>query len=48
METSYSGAKHAVLHAQNKRLCLGPIETYNSLPKDAVLQSNSTDEVGDP
>ena len=35
METSNSGAKHAVLHAQNNRLCQGPIETCYSGPKVA-------------
>ena len=30
METSYSGANHAVLHAQNDKRGLGPIETINS------------------
>ena len=30
METSNSGANHAVLHAQNDRFGLGPIETINS------------------
>ena len=30
METSISGANHAVLHAQNDRCGLGPIETSNS------------------
>ena len=37
METSNSGANHAVLHAQNDRCGLGPIETINSDPKVAVL-----------
>ena len=27
IETSNSDAKHAVVHAQNDRSCLGPIET---------------------
>ena len=40
----YSGANNAVLHAQSDRCGLGHIETYNSAPKDAVLQSKSTDE----
>ena len=30
MENSISGANHALLHAQNDRLGLGPIETINS------------------
>ena len=29
METSYSAANHAVLHAQNDRCILGPIEACN-------------------
>ena len=33
METSNSAANHAVLHAQNYRLYLGPIEIWNSDPK---------------
>ena len=37
METSISGAIHAVLNAQNDRRGLGPIETINSDPKVAVL-----------
>ena len=37
METSNSGANHAVLHAQNDRFCVGPIETCYSGPKVAVL-----------
>ena len=48
METSNSGAKHAVLNAQNNRLYLGPIETCYSGPKVAVLHPKSTDEGGDP
>ena len=48
METSYSGAKQAVLHAQNKRLRLGPIESCYSGPKVALLHPNSTDENWDP
>ena len=30
MDTSISGANHAVLHAQITRRSLGPIETINS------------------
>ena len=30
METSISGANHAVWHAQNDRCVLGPIENINS------------------
>ena len=37
METSNSGANHAVLHAQNERRGLGPIETNNSGHNDAVV-----------
>ena len=45
IDTSYSDAKHAVLHAQNERSCLGPIETCYSGPKDAVLHTKTTDGV---
>ena len=48
METSYSGAKHSVLHAQNNRLCLGPIETCYSCPQVAVLHPKTTEEGWDP
>ena len=48
METSYSGANHAVLHAQNDRWVLGPIETINSGPKDAVFHAKTTNEGWDP
>ena len=44
METSNSGANHAVLHAQINRRSLGPIETCNSDPKDAVVHAKTTDE----
>ena len=37
METSNSGANHAVLHAQNDRCGLGPIETINSGHNGAVV-----------
>ena len=37
METTNSGANHAVLHAQNERRGLGPIETNNSGHNDAVV-----------
>ena len=33
METSNSGANHAVSHVQNDRRGMGPIETSNSDPK---------------
>ena len=48
METSNSGANPAVLHAQNDRWGLGPIETGNSDPKAAVLHAKTTDESWDP
>ena len=44
METCHSGANHAVLHAQNDRGGLGPVETCNSGPKVAVLHGKATDE----
>ena len=44
METSYSGPKVAVLHAQNHRSGLGPFETCYSGPKFAVLNAKTTDE----
>ena len=47
METSNSDAKHAVLHAQNDRLCLGPIETCYSGPQGAVLHEKTTGDVFD-
>ena len=37
METSDSDVKHAVVHAQNDRSCLGPIETCYSGPEVEVL-----------
>ena len=45
METSYSCANHAVLHAQCHRLGLGPIETCNSDAKVDVLYAKATNEV---
>ena len=48
METSNSCANHAVLHAQNDRRGMGPIETSNSDPKGAVLQAKTTDDGWDP
>ena len=48
MEFSNSGANLPVSHAQITRRSLGPIETCNSDPKEAVLHANTTDEVGDP
>ena len=44
METSISAANHAVLLAHINRRSLGPIETCNSDPKDAVLHVKTTDE----
>ena len=44
METSYSGANHVVFHAQINRQSLGPVETRNSDPKDAVLNAKTTDK----
>ena len=48
METSNSDAKHAVLHEQNDRWWLGPIEICYSGPKVAVLHAKTTDEGWDP
>ena len=48
METSDSDANHAVLHAQNDRSCLGPIETCYSGPEGAVLHEKTTGDVFDP
>ena len=42
IETSNSDAKHALVHAQNDRSCLGPIETCYSAPEVAVLLSKTT------
>ena len=39
IETSNSDAIHAVLHAENDRCGLGPIESCISAPKVAVLHS---------
>ena len=41
METSNSGTIHAVLHAQNDRCGLGPIETINSGHIVAVVNSQN-------
>ena len=46
METSISGANHAVMNAQITRRSL--IETCNSDPKVAVLHAKTTDEGWDP
>ena len=48
LETSDSDANHAVLHAQNDRWGLQPIETCNSAPKVAVLHEKTTDKSWDP
>ena len=48
METSDSGANHAVLHAQKDRCGLGSIETINSGHNVAVLHAKTTDEGWDP
>ena len=42
METSNSGAYHAVSHSQNDRWRLGPIETINSSHNVAILNANKT------
>ena len=39
METSISDSKHAVVHAQNDRSCLGPIEICCSGPEVDVLHA---------
>ena len=44
METSYSGANHTILQAQNDKGGLGPIETCNSDPNVPVLNAKTTDE----
>ena len=41
METSNSGANHAVLQAQNDRLGLEPIETINSGHNVAVVNAQN-------
>ena len=41
MGTSNSGANHAVLHAQNERRGLRPIETINSGHNDAVVNAQN-------
>ena len=48
IETNDSGANNVVLHAQNDRWCLGPMEFCYSGPKGAVLQAKNTDEGWDP
>ena len=41
METSYSGANHAVLYAQNDRWSLGPMETSISSDNHADLHAQN-------
>ena len=48
METINSDANHFVLHAQNERWGLGPMETSNSGAKVAVLNAKKKGEVWDP
>ena len=48
METSDSGANHAVLHEQKDRCGLGSIEIINSGHNVAVLHAKTTDEGWDP
>ena len=47
IETSISDAKHAVVHAQNDRSCLGPIESCYFGPEFAVLHGKTTGGVRD-
>ena len=48
IETSDSDAKHAVVHAQNDRSYLEPIETCYCGPEVAVLQVITTGRDWDP
>ena len=48
IETSDSGANHAVFQAQNDMSCLGRIETCYSGPEGAVLHAKTTGGVLDP
>ena len=41
METSNSGAKYVVLHAENHRRSVGLIGTCNFCPKVAVLNAHN-------
>ena len=41
MKTSISGANHAVLHSQNDRCGLGPIETSNSDDNNFVVHAQN-------
>ena len=45
---SNSDVKPAVVHGQNDKSCLGPIETCYSCPEDAVLHEKTTGDVFDP
>ena len=47
IEPSNSGANHAVVHAQNERSCLGPLEICYSGPEFAVLHAKTTGGVLD-
>ena len=44
IKTRNSDASHSVLHAQNDRSCLGPIETLKSAPKVTVWHAKTTDK----
>ena len=48
LDTSNSGANHAVFHAQIDRSCLEPIETCYSGPEVAVLNAKTTGGILDP
>ena len=48
IETSNSGAKQTVVHAQKVRSCMGPKETCYSGPEGAVLHAKTTVVVRDP
>ena len=48
IETSNSGAKHPVVHAQKDRSCLGQRETCYSGPEGAVFHAKTTVVVRDP
>ena len=41
MKTTNSGANHDVVHAQNDRRGLGPIENINSCHNDAVVNAQN-------
>ena len=48
MDTSISGTKVAVFHAQNDSFCLGLLETCYTGRKVADLHPKTTDEGWDP